>query len=115
MVAFTKAHEGIGFELAGMLREAGIDSRTEDRDYRGSSAADWAGLPGEVVTILGAAGGLAGIAAVLKTYFDRHTGKMVEFDETGEIVKASGLSVKEIIRLIDARGQNGRDDEDSAE
>jgi len=62
---------------------------------------DPARLISEVVTILGAVGGLGGIAAILKAFFGRHKGTTVKFGENGEVLQADGLSVDDIFRLLE--------------
>lgn len=98
----TKAHQdGIGLELQALLAEAEITNSWERHDYMARGVVDPSNLVNEVVTILGATGGLAGIAAILKTFFSRHKGTTVKFGGNGEVLEASGLSVDDITRLLD--------------
>jgi hypothetical protein len=100
-VTTTKAHDGrLGGDLTSLLNEAGLRSSLEDHAYM-APGADPAHLVSEVVTILGAVGGLGGIAAILKAFFGRHKGITVKFGENGEVLQADGLSVDDIIRLLD--------------
>jgi hypothetical protein len=97
----TEAHDdGLGRELASLLREAGITYSAKGHCYM-APGVDPSHLVSEVVTILGAAGGLGGIAAVLKVFFGRHKGTTVKFGEDGKVLQAAGLSVDDIIRLLD--------------
>lgn len=97
----TAAHrDHLGFELDSLLHEAGLKSSYEGLLYS-AAGVDPAHLISEVVTILGAAGGLGGVAAVLKVFFGRHKGITVKFGEDGEVLETGGLSVDDIIRLLD--------------
>jgi hypothetical protein len=97
----TKAHDGgLGRELASLLGEAEITHSAEGHDYM-APGVDPSHLVSEVVTILGAAGGLGGTAAVLKAFFGRHKRTTVKFGEDGKVLQAAGLSVDDIIRLLD--------------
>jgi hypothetical protein len=97
----TKAHDdGLGQDLALLLDEAGITNLVAGCGYM-APGVDPSHLVSEVVTILGAAGGLGGIAAILKTFFGRHKGTTVKFGEDGKVLQAAGLSVDDIIRLLD--------------
>jgi hypothetical protein len=97
----TKAHDDrLGRELASLLDEAGITNSTEGHAHA-APGVDPSHLVSEVVTILGAAGGLGGIAAILKAFFGRHKGTTVKFGEDGKVLQADGLSVDDIIRLLD--------------
>lgn len=83
-----------------MLSEAGITTDMPG-PYEYIATGDPSLLPNQVVTFLGAAGGLTGIAAILKTFFGRHKGIMVKFGEDGKVLEVSGLSVDDIVRLLD--------------
>jgi hypothetical protein len=102
-VTTTKVHDvGLGRDLALALDEAGLRCTLyEGPSYAAAGPVDWSHVVGEVVTVLGAAGGLGGIAAVLKAFFGRHKGTKVKFGENGEVLEADGLSVDDITRLLD--------------
>jgi hypothetical protein len=107
-LVWSSPHE-LCVDLTALLDEAGIKSHTsntEDRDPTPGRLVDNLGLPSEIVTIFVAAGGLGGIAAVLKTFFNRHKGKTVMFGKDYEILQTDGFSTKEIIRLLDALSQH---------
>jgi hypothetical protein len=102
-VTTTKVHDvGLGRDLASALDEAGLRyTLFEGPSYAAAGPVDWSRVVREVVTVLGAAGGLGGIAAVLRAFFGRHKGTKVKFGENGEVLEAGGLSVDDIIRLLD--------------
>jgi len=100
VIKVTIAHSRRAFndDLTPILKDAGI------RYERDGFAA--ARLVAEVVTILASAGGLSGIATALKAYFSRNKGKSVKFGDNGQVIQADGMSVNDIIRLIEAKDQN---------
>jgi hypothetical protein len=102
-VTTTKAHDvRLDRDLTSALDEAGLGyTLFEGPAYMMAKPVDWSHVVGEVVTVLGAAGGLGGIAAVLKAFFGRHKGTKVKFGESGEVLQADGLSVDDIVRLLD--------------
>ena len=102
-VTTTKVHDvRLDRDLTSALDEAGLRySVFKGPSYAAAEGVDWSRVIGEVVTILGAAGGLGGIAAVLKAFFGRHKGTKVKFGENGEVLQADGLSIDDIIRLLD--------------
>ncbi|MGW1599736.1 hypothetical protein [Streptomyces eurythermus] len=74
VVGFRVGHEaGMGTGLEVLATEAGLELFRDRRLYH--SSGDVSEFIGETITFVGAAGGLAGIAAVLKAFFDRHNGK----------------------------------------
>lgn len=108
-VAFTISNEDLIPDLAELLDDARIAHGEMSFSSVLGPGADPSGLIGTVVTILGTAGGLGGIAAILKAFFGRSKGKSVKFGEDGEVVQADGLSVAEIVRLIEALDRKERD------
>jgi hypothetical protein len=86
--------------LADLSRKAGLSASSDDTHYAVGPGVDYSALIGATVTILGAAGGIGGIAAVLKVFFERHNGKKVTFGEAGHVLEVQGLSAEEIIRLL---------------
>jgi hypothetical protein len=101
-VTTVNAHgDGFGRDLESLLSEAGIRHSSRHFRHEVVSGADWSSLVKDVVTVVGAAGGLGGIAAILKAVFGRHTGTTVKFGENGEVLRADGLSVDAVIRLLD--------------
>jgi hypothetical protein len=102
-VTTTKGHDvRLDRDLTSALDEAGLGySLYEGPDYMAAGPVDWSRVVGEVVTILGATGGLGGLAAVLKAFWGRHKGTKVKFGENGEVLEADGLSVEDIVRLLE--------------
>lgn len=68
---------------------------------------------GQTAIILGAAGGIGGIAAVLKVFFERNNGKKVTFGQDGEVLGVEGLSADEIVHLLETL-RDQRVEEESA-
>jgi len=56
----------------------------------------------ELYAIVEAAGGFSGLAVVLRVFFTRNKFKSVRFGDDGKLAKAEGLSVDEIIALLDS-------------
>ena len=108
-VGFTESDQGLVPDLASLLEDAGIKYEMIHIDSMAAAGVDWSSLTSEVLAILGSAGGLGGIAAALKAFFGRHKGKAVMFGEDGEVLQADGLSVDDIIRLIETLEQMKRD------
>lgn len=106
-VIMAMGHDsGLDDDLMSLLDEAGISYRSEHiSGYMVGPGVDYSSLARDTVTILGAVGGLGGIAAILKAFFGRHKGTTVKFGENGQVLEASGLSVDDIIRLVDACDQ----------
>jgi hypothetical protein len=100
-VVFSHSDGGLSSDLASLLDGAGFKYGMTRIDYLVGPGVDWSSLTGEVVAILGAAGGLSGMAAVLRAFFGRHKGKTVKFGKDGEVIQADGLGVDDIIRLIE--------------
>jgi hypothetical protein len=108
-VATTRAHDGnLSRDLMSLLDEAGIRYSDGSVGYMVDPGADTSLLIDHVVAILGAAGGLGGTAAILKAFFGRHKGTTVKFGEHGQVLEADGLSVDDIIRLLEACDQRKR-------
>jgi len=106
-VFFKNAHDAdLAPELTALLDDAGIAFKTLRAAHMTLPGADLASLPRDAIEILGAVGGLGGIAAVLKTFFGRHKDKIVKFGKDGEILQADGLGTDEIIRLLNALNRN---------
>ncbi|HUN33242.1 MAG TPA: tetratricopeptide repeat protein [Trebonia sp.] len=107
-VFFTRSHEGLRPDLTALLGEAGITSEALQQLNMTSPGADLSGLPTDVIMILGTAGGLRGIAAVLKAFFGRHKDKTVKFGPNGEVLQTEGLSVGDLTRLLNTVSQNNQ-------
>ncbi|MGV9248061.1 ATP-dependent DNA ligase [Streptomyces sp. NPDC003710] len=100
-VAFRKGHGALGDQLASHADQEGLQASVEDRSYAVGPDVDYSTLLGATVTILGAAGGIGGVAAVLKVFFERNNGKKVTFGQDGEVLDVEGLSADEIVRLLE--------------
>jgi hypothetical protein len=59
-LVFTKSHKGLGRDLASLLEGAGIKYRYDQIDYMVGPGVDYSSLTGEVIAVLGGAGGLVG-------------------------------------------------------
>lgn len=101
-ITTTRAHgDHLGPELTSLLRQSGLRCSETCHGYAVTPDADWSSLVSHVVTVVGAAGGLGGIAAILKAFLGRHKGTSVKFGENGEVLQADGLSVDDVVRLLD--------------
>ncbi|MFC9627559.1 hypothetical protein ACFTXM_49070 [Streptomyces sp. NPDC056930] len=101
-VTFRKGHgTELPADLADLSLKAGLSTTYSTTNYAVGPGVDYSTLIGGSVTILGAAGGIGGIAAVLKVFFERHSGKKVTFGEDGQVLEIEGLSAAEIVRLLD--------------
>lgn len=83
-----------GEEILSLLDDNGIEHNTALEMSAGPE--EWI----EVVNVLGVAGGLAGLAAVIKTFVHRHDGKRFVFKRGGAEIEASGYSAKKTERLL---------------
>jgi hypothetical protein len=101
-VSFTNAHRDIASELSALSEHAGLSTQHGRVGHAVGPDTDWASLTKEFVAFVGAAGGIRGIAAVLKVFFERNKGKTVQFGEHGQILRADGLSAEEITQLIES-------------
>ncbi|MET7938062.1 hypothetical protein [Streptomyces sp. NPDC005322] len=105
VVGFHVGHEaGMGTGLEALATEAGLEVFRDRRLYH--SSGDVSKFIGETIAFVGAAGGLAGIAAVLKAFFERHNGKRVMFGENGHVLKTNGLTAEEIVSLLETLRAN---------
>lgn len=100
-VNFTREHGGIASELSTLSKHAGLPTERGAISHAGPDT-DWASVSSEFVAFIGAAGGVRGIAAVLKVFFERTKGAKVQFGERGELLRADGLNTEEIIQLLDS-------------
>lgn len=100
-VTFRQGHGDLGTQLARYADEEGLSAIMGFTDYSVGPDVDYSTLIGATVTILGAAGGIGGVAALLKVFFERNTGKKVTFGERGEVLGVEGLSADEIVRLLE--------------
>lgn len=95
----------LGDELSDMLR---------DQDLENEGAVRFANsLTHVVVTGISAAGGLAGIATVLRAFFHRHNGKKIEVKTDGETtqINISGFSLEDAKQLVEKALNSRKDDE----
>ncbi|TXJ76448.1 hypothetical protein E2C11_22050 [Streptomyces lavendulae] len=99
-VTFRKGHGDLGSQLAGYADREGLLAGLEARDYS-APGVDYSTLIGVSVTILGAAGGIGGVATLLKVFFERNNGKKVTFGQNGEVLGVEGLSADDIVRLLE--------------
>lgn len=81
-------------EILSLLDDNGIEHNTALEMSTGPE--EWI----EVINVLGVAGGLAGLAAVIKTFVHRHDGKRFVFKRGGSELEAFGFSEKETERLL---------------
>jgi hypothetical protein len=102
---YTEQASVLGDELSDMLRHQGLEN---DGAVRFANS-----LTHVVVTGVSAAGGLAGIAAVLRAFFHRHDGKKIEVKLAGETtrVSISGFSSEDAERLVEKALCSGKEDE----
>lgn len=94
-------------ELLSLLDEHGID---HDTILEFSATADlWA----EAVKVLGAAGGAGALAALIRTFVQRHATKKFRLKRDGLEVEANGFSMSQVEKLIEktAEEQAHRDEE----
>jgi hypothetical protein len=83
-VTTTKAHDGLlAPDLESLLDEAEVRYSAVQYRHEVVPGVDYSGLVSDVVTILGAAGGLGGLAAILKAFFGRHRGTTVKVRREG--------------------------------
>ncbi|MFE0449110.1 hypothetical protein [Streptomyces fungicidicus] len=101
-VAFRKGHGELGDQLASYASQEGLQASVERINYAVEPGVDYSTLIGATVTILGAAGGIGGVAAVLKVFFERNNGKKVTFGRNRTVLDVEGLSADEIILLFEA-------------
>nr|BFD88551.1 hypothetical protein StreXyl84_79520 [Streptomyces sp. Xyl84] len=100
-VAFRNAHRELAHQLASYAEQEGLLEGVGEHQYRAPASTDYSTLIGATVTLLGAAGGIGGVAAVLKVFFERNNGKKVTFGQDGEVLGVEGLSSDEIVRLLE--------------
>ncbi|MGW3265612.1 hypothetical protein [Streptomyces sp. NPDC001056] len=101
VVAFRMGHGDLGGQLASCAGQEGLSTSLGVSNYSAGSGVDYSTLIGTTVTMLGAAGGIGGVAAVLKVFFERNSGKKVTFGQDGEVLGVEGLSADEIVRLLE--------------
>jgi hypothetical protein len=102
---YTERAGVLGDELSDMLRGQGAENEGAVR-FANS-------LTHVVVTGVSAAGGLAGIATVLRAFFHRHDGKKIEVKVAKETtqVNVSGFSLGDAERLVEKALRTDKDDE----
>ncbi|WP_435060240.1 hypothetical protein [Streptomyces sp. bgisy060] len=108
---FRKGHGDLGLRLAGLAQEEGLLAGFGGADYMVGPGVDYRTLMGATVTLLGAAGGIGGIAALLKVFFERNNAKKVTFGERGEVLAVEGLAVDEVVRLLEELHERRRAEE----
>ena len=86
-------------ELRNLLDEHGIEHSTAAEFA--SDPSDWIEAVKVVGGAVGAGGGLAGIAAVIRAHTRRHDGKRVHFKIDGDEIDATGYSEPEVEKLLD--------------
>lgn len=101
-VTFRKGHGTLAGELADLAAEAKARTVYQPGPAYRATGVDYSTLVGDAVTILGAVGGLGGVAALLKVYFERNNSKKVQFGPEGKILSVEGLSTEEIVKLLEA-------------
>jgi hypothetical protein len=94
-------------QLRDLLEDAGIETELLGFELarevvRGGMAGVTGSIFESVCAVVGTAGGLGGISAVLKVFIDRNKYKRVRFGQGGELIEAQGLSAGEIQTLLDS-------------
>ncbi len=113
-VTFRIGHGELGSQLARYASQEGLPVGGGSTYHSAGPGVDYSTLIGATV-ILGAAGGIGGIAAVLKVFFERNNGKKVTFGQDGEVLGVEGLSAKQIVRLLETlRDQRVEVEEENA-
>ncbi|MFI9078741.1 hypothetical protein ACIGW8_20070 [Streptomyces sioyaensis] len=112
-VAFRKGHGDLGFQLASHASQEGLQALLGDTNYSAGPGVDYSTLIGVTVTFLGAAGGIGGIAAVLKVFFERNNGKRVTFGGRGEVLEVEGLRADELVEILEALRKQRVEEENS--
>lgn len=112
-VAFRMGHGELGRQLASYASQEGLQASVASTRYAVGPEVDYSTLIGATVTILGAAGGIGGVAAVLKVFFERNNGKKVTFGQDGEVLGVEGLSADEIVRLLETLRSQRVEEENS--